>query len=231
MPVLHYIHPADQTLVAQRIQDAMLEDRGERCEVRFVAKNGNIRIVDMYLQAAHTIAGHSEGLAGTLTDITEKRQAAEERLRLQEAIIQAQAEKLGEQSTPLIAITPEILVLPLIGSVDASRATRIIETVLQGDSEAQAHSIILDITGVPVVDTVVAQAIVQIAQAVKLVGARLIVTGIRPEVAQTLVALGLPLRELVTFSSLHQGIAITLQHQPYLHAVNTGLSRRIQRGF
>ncbi len=211
-PMLQYIHPDDRPIVEQRVQIALQEDRGERCEVRFVAKSGGVRILDMYLQAAHGLNGQIEGLAGTLNDITETRQAAEERLRLQEEIIQAQAAKLDELSTPLIAITPEVLVLPLVGAVDSSRATRIIETVLQGASEAQAHSIILDITGVPVVDTLVAQAIIQASQAVKLVGARLIVTGIRPEVAQTLVALGLTLRDLVTYSSLHQGIANTLQH-------------------
>jgi anti-anti-sigma factor len=230
--VLQYVHADDQRMVEQRLQAALQEDRGERCEVRFVAKTGDVRIIDMYLQAAHTATGQSEGLAGTLTDITETRRAAEERLHLQEEIIQAQAARLDELSTPLIAITPDVLVLPLVGSVDGSRAARIIETVLEGVSKAQANTVILDITGVPVVDTVVAQAIVQTSQAAKLVGARLIVTGIRPEVAQTLVALGITLRDLVTFSSLHQAITITLQQQVTSPARSVaGTSSQAQRRF
>jgi rsbT co-antagonist protein RsbR len=97
--------------------------------------------------------------------------------------------------------------MPLIGSVDSRRAQQVIETLLQGIAASGAQVAILDITGVPVVDTQVADALIRAAQAVKLLGAQVVLTGIRPEVAQTLVGLGTDLRGIVTRSSLQSGIA------------------------
>ena len=150
-------------------------------------------------------------IVGSGRDITERKQADEERQRLQNELIAAQALALEELSTPLIPISDNVLVMPLIGRVDARRASQILETLLTGIYEQQADLAIVDITGVNVVDTQVAYALIQTAQAVKLLGAQVVLTGIRPEVAQTLVSLGINLNDIVTLRSLQQGIAYALQ--------------------
>jgi rsbT co-antagonist protein RsbR len=148
-------------------------------------------------------------IASVLVNVTERKRA-EEALRQSIALeetIQAQNAVLAELSTPLIPISDQVVAMPLIGSVDSRRAQQVIETLLQGIAASGARVAILDITGVPVVDTQVADALIRAAQAVKLLGAQVVLTGIRPEVAQTLVGLGTDLRGIVTRSSLQSGIA------------------------
>jgi PAS domain S-box-containing protein len=140
-------------------------------------------------------------------DLTERKRAAEERARLQEQIIQAQAATLAELSTPLIPISDQVVVMPLIGALDDRRMQQVLEALLHGVEQRKARMVILDITGVPVVDTHVANGLILAAQAVRLLGARVILTGIRPEVAQTLVGLGVNLNDLITHSTLQSGIA------------------------
>jgi rsbT co-antagonist protein RsbR len=138
----------------------------------------------------------------------ERRLAEAERARLHEELIRAQASALAELSTPLIPVRRRILVMPLIGTVDSARAERVIEVLLHGIAEHRAHSAILDITGVPVVDTHVASTLVRAASAARMLGARVVLTGIRPEVAMTLVSFGAELRGVVTCGTLEQGINV-----------------------
>jgi len=140
-------------------------------------------------------------------DLTERKRAAEERARLQEQIIRTQAATLAELSTPLIPIDDEVVVMPLIGALDDRRTQQVLEALLHGVEQRRARVAILDITGVPVVDTQVANGLLLAAQAVRLLGARVVLTGIRPEVAQTLVGLGVNLENLITHSTLQSGIA------------------------
>jgi rsbT co-antagonist protein RsbR len=116
-----------------------------------------------------------------------------------------------EMSTPLVPIAEGVLVLPLVGTVDSRRAAQIMDTLLEGISSRQARVVILDITGVPVVDTSVANYLLQATQAVHLLGAECILVGITPEVAQTIVGLGVDLRKLVTRSDLQSGVEYALR--------------------
>ena len=145
-------------------------------------------------------------------DITALKQSELEALARQEEIIQHQAATLEELSTPLLAINDRAVVLPLIGTIDTRRAQQLLTALLEGVTERRAQVVILDITGVPLVDTQVANVFLQAAQAVALVGARLVLTGIRAEVAQTIVGLGINLQHIVTRSTLQEGIAYALQH-------------------
>jgi PAS domain S-box-containing protein len=154
--------------------------------------------------------GRVVGLVGRGQDITERRRAEEERQRLQEELIAAQAAALQELSTPLIPISDTVVVMPLIGRIDTRRAGQILETLLLGIQAQQADLAIIDITGVNVVDTQVAHALLQAARAVQLLGAQVVLTGLRPEVAQTLVSLGVDLSGLVTRGTLQSGIAYGL---------------------
>src|SRR5262249_7665765 len=139
-------------------------------------------------------------------------QAEHERIALQEQVIAMQAAALAELSTPLIPVSESTLVMPLIGAVDSRRVRQMMGVLLSGVAESKATSVILEITGVPVVDAQVANALFRAAQAVKLLGAQIILTGIRPEVAQTLVGLGIELRNLITRSRLQDGIAYALRN-------------------
>jgi PAS domain S-box-containing protein len=152
-------------------------------------------------------------LVGRGQDITERKAAEAEQQRLQEEVIRAQALLLEELSTPLIPISNTTLVMPLIGRIDTRRASQIIETLLTGITSHQATMAIVDITGVNVVDTQVAHVLIRAAQAVKLLGAQLLLTGLRPEVAQALVSLGVDLRDIVTRSTLQDGIAYGLRRR------------------
>jgi rsbT co-antagonist protein RsbR len=143
-------------------------------------------------------------------DTTEEHAAAAELAKLQEQIIEAQRAALRELSTPIIPISEGVIAMPLIGSIDTQRAQLVIETLLQGVAEQRAAAAILDVTGVQVVDTQVANALLRAAQAVKLLGAQVIITGIRPEVAQTLVGLGLDLSGIITVANLQGGIQYAL---------------------
>ncbi|MFO0579078.1 MAG: STAS domain-containing protein [Polyangia bacterium] len=153
------------------------------------------------------------------SDVTARKRAAAERLRLQEDALRlqedalrAQAAALAERSSPLIPITDEILVLPIIGSIDSDRGQQVLDTVLSGASQTRARVAIIDITGVRTVDTQAASALTNAAQALRLLGVLAILTGIKAEVAQTLVGLGISLDGIVTRSTLRSGIQYALRH-------------------
>lgn len=124
--------------------------------------------------------------------------------------INAQRLALRELSAPLIPVFENISVMPLIGTIDTERAKLIMENLLQGVIKHEAQVVLIDITGVPLVDTMVAHHIIQAAEAVRLVGAKCIIVGIRPEIAQTIVNLGIDL-DLPTLSTLRKGINSALQ--------------------
>lgn len=148
---------------------------------------------------------------GVIYEDISERKRNEEAMRqamLQEEIIRAQEATLAELSTPLIPISDEIMVMPLIGTMDSRRAQQVMEAILEGMSASQSQFLILDITGVNLIDTQVANSFIRAAQATKLLGAQVMITGIRPEVAQTLVGLGVDLTSIITCSSLQRGIAL-----------------------
>ncbi|MFP4440302.1 MAG: STAS domain-containing protein [Chloroflexaceae bacterium] len=105
--------------------------------------------------------------------------------------------------------------MPLIGTIDSQRAQQVMEALLEGVAQHQADLVILDITGVSVVDTQVAQAFIQAAQAVRLLGAQVMLTGIQSQIAQTLVHLGVDLSGIQTQGSLQAGIAAALTKRQY----------------
>jgi rsbT co-antagonist protein RsbR len=146
-------------------------------------------------------------------DITEQREA--EALRRQsdrqDEMLRAQEALLAELSTPILRISEGAMVLPLIGALDSNRARRVVEELLMAVDAQRAGLVILDITGVPVVDTQVANVLIECARAVRLLGARMVLTGIRPDVAQTVVALGIDLGDIVTRADLREGIAYALK--------------------
>jgi rsbT co-antagonist protein RsbR len=150
----------------------------------------------------HDQAGQVVGVLATYTNITRRKRAEE--------TISAQTMMLHELSTPVIPFSDDVLVMPLIGTIDTRRAQQALETLLSSIAASRARVAILDITGVPVVDTQVANALLRAAQAVSLLGAQVVLTGIRPEVAQTIVGLGVNLQTIVTRSTLQAGIVYAM---------------------
>ena len=125
-----------------------------------------------------------------------------------------------ELSTPVIPIFEDTVALPLVGSIDSRRAQRINADLLEGISQRRAKIAIIDITGVPAVDTAVINSLMQAVRAAELMGCQVVLTGIRPEIAHTLVVLGVDLGEVVTLRNLQSGIeyAAARQQLPFAQA-------------
>ncbi|NJO84516.1 MAG: STAS domain-containing protein [Blastochloris sp.] len=164
--------------------------------------------------------GETAGVMIAYTDIrplrtTELRleRAERERLRLQQQIIEAQEAALRELSTPLIPISDGVMVLPMIGAFDMNRAQHMTSTLLEGVERSRARVVILDVTGVRMADAQAADHLVQAARAVRLLGARLVMTGIQPQMAHQLIGLGIDLASIETYSTLQTGISAALSGQ------------------
>ncbi|MGV3463956.1 MAG: RsbT co-antagonist protein RsbRA [Heyndrickxia sp.] len=128
-----------------------------------------------------------------------------------ERTVSLQKIALQELSAPLIPVFEKISVMPLVGTIDTERAKLIMENLLNGVVKHRSEVVLIDITGVPVVDTMVAHHIIQAADAVRLVGAKCMLVGIRPEIAQTIVNLGINLNQVITTSTLRIGIEKALE--------------------
>jgi GAF domain-containing protein len=158
-------------------------------------------------------------------ELMERSRAEEERLRievertgLQQAIIEMQRARLAELSTPLIPISDDIMVMPLIGTMDAGRAEEMLRVALDGTQMRSAKTVILDITGVKVVDTQVAATLLRTVEALRLLGAETVITGVRGDVAQELIRLDIDFPAKVkTKGTLQAGIN---------HALGTAFGRR-----
>ncbi|MBC8161711.1 MAG: STAS domain-containing protein [Roseiflexaceae bacterium] len=136
----------------------------------------------------------------TLRSTVDTRLVAEEALR----------NALRELSTPIIPVATGILVLPLVGTIDSRRANEINEHLLEGIATHQAEIVIIDITGVPMMDTSTANLLLMTARAANLLGSRIVICGIGAEIAQTITHLGVDLRGLTTLSNLQASIAYAL---------------------
>ena len=207
---IRMIHPDDRDRVLADIRQGMTAE-GSSTTFRWITKDNRTIWVDNYARVVRAETGEVLGVRGVTMDVTARTRAEEEQARLQEEVIQVQARMLAELSTPLIPINEEVLVMPLIGSLDQARSDNVIQTLLAGITRSRARVAILDITGVPGLDTRSADAILRAAKAVRLLGARVVLTVIRPEVAQTLVTLGADLSGIVTRGTLEDGIAFAMR--------------------
>ncbi len=131
-------------------------------------------------------------------------------LEAQEMQLAAQRQTIRDLGSPILPVYQGILVLPLVGAVDSYRASQVMEDLLQAITDQQADLVIVDITGVPVVDTNVANYLLQAARAAQLVGATVILVGIGAEIAQTIVQLGVDLSGIVIYANLQEGIQYAL---------------------
>jgi anti-anti-sigma factor len=164
---------------------------------------------DEELENADALTAVESGLKVLMADmedtIGESRKRADE-LEEKLDLIEKQRQAIEELSTPIIKIWDRVLVLPLIGALDTRRSQKLTEALLTDIAATQTKVTIIDITGVPTVDSAVANHLLKTVAAVKLLGAECVITGIRPEVAQTIVHLGVDLGDVVTLSNLSEGL-------------------------
>jgi rsbT co-antagonist protein RsbR len=132
-----------------------------------------------------------------------------------EEIITRQQQDMLELSTPVVKLWEGVLALPLIGTLDSARTQVVMESLLQKITESGASMAIIDITGVPTVDTLVAQHLIKTVSAARLMGADCIISGIRPQIAQTIVHLGIALGDVITKSTMADAFALALQRSGF----------------
>jgi rsbT co-antagonist protein RsbR len=129
-------------------------------------------------------------------------------LEAKQSIITSQSKAIRELSTPVLQVKPRLLIVPLVGVIDTERARQITENLLHGIRQRRARAVVLDITGVPIVDSKVASHLMQTVYAARLMGAEVVVSGISPEIAQTLVTLGADLGDARTVGDLEDAILV-----------------------
>jgi rsbT co-antagonist protein RsbR len=133
-----------------------------------------------------------------------------------EDIIKRQQQDLLELSTPVIKLFEGVLAVPMIGTLDSSRTQVVMETLLQRIVDTGSRLAIIDITGVPTVDTLVAQHLLKTVAAIRLMGAECIISGIRPQIAQTIVHLGIDLHGIASKSSLADALQLAMEQQGFV---------------
>ncbi|MBB4132304.1 STAS domain-containing protein [Xanthomonas sp. 3075] len=131
--------------------------------------------------------------------------------KTREEIIVRQQEEMLELSTPVVKLWDGVLALPMIGTLDSQRTQVVMESLLQRIVDTGSEIAIIDITGVPTVDTLVAQHLLKTVTAIRLMGADAIISGVRPQIAQTIVHLGLDLQGIVTKANLSDALALALK--------------------
>lgn len=146
--------------------------------------------------------------------------------RTREDVIRRQQQEMMELSTPVVKLWEGVLALPLIGTLDSERTQIVMESLLQRIVDTGAEVAILDITGVPTVDTLVAQHLIKTVTAARLMGADCIISGIRPQIAQTIVHLGVDLGTIVTKSTLADAFALAHQEGRPHHRPRRGVQVR-----
>lgn len=177
-------------------REGRFEDEGWR-----VRKDGTRFWANVVLTALRDAKGNLKGFGKISRDLSERRQA-EERLKQQSRDIMEMA------TVPVVQVWEGILLVPLIGMLDSARTQQLMERLLQKLTETTSPVALLDITGVPTIDTQTAQHLIETIRAVRYIGAEVVLTGVRPAIAQTLVHLGVDLSGATTRSSLAAGLRV-----------------------
>jgi anti-anti-sigma factor len=197
--------PEDQGPVWDVVQEALARREPFVLKYRIRTKGGALKWVQEKGRGIFDDTGELLGIEGFVIDISESvrvEQELIEKLR----IIEAQRDAIRSLSTPIIEVWEGVLTLPIVGVVDNARAAEITQALLNAVVEKGCRHAILDLTGVEGLDSSTADHLLKMVKAVELLGARGVLVGIRPEVAQTLVTLGVDLSRIVTLSDLRQGL-------------------------
>jgi rsbT co-antagonist protein RsbR len=168
-----------------------------------VAEQANTALQQAHADLEDQVLARTADLRNAMSEI-EQRERHQVQLLVE---LKQQRNAIRELSIPVLPVTHNSLVMPLIGAIDTARIQQIHDQALQSIERAQASRLLIDVTGVPVIDTQVAQGIIQTMQATRLLGAEAILVGIRPEVAQTIVNLGVDLSGVRTYPDLETALS------------------------
>lgn len=189
-------------------KDGRFEDEGWR-----VRKDGSRFWANVVITGLRDTEGKLRGYGKLTRDLTDRRQAEER--------IKRQAQEILEMATvPIVQVWDGIVLVPLIGTLDSARTQQLMERLLQHVADTGSPVAVIDITGVPTIDTQTAQHLIETISAVRLLGAEVVLTGVRPTIAQTLVHLSIDLANVITRSSLSAGLRRALEILN-LHVVST----------
>src|SRR5215213_10874750 len=217
-------HVSDQSAVAARSLGQTFGQQGLGLAALLAAQVAAIEIVaERFGSAAQPIGIVSTFFAELIDSFVQTEQAESESQRadMERAYTRTVSEQQEEQdqllstirelSTPIIPVYEGILVLPLVGAIDSRRASEITERLLEAIAAQQAEIVIIDITGVSLIDTSTANHLLMTTRAANLLGSRVVLVGVGAEIAQTIVHLGVELRGLTTLADLQAGIAYALE--------------------
>ncbi len=170
----------------------------------------------LFTQMRQSVNNDVDALANEMWSATELLDAmglytTEVYQKSREEVIRRQQEELLELSTPVVKLWDGVLALPIIGTLDSARTQVVMESLLQAIVQSNSRVAIIDITGVPTVDTVVAQHLLKTVTAARLMGADCIISGVRPQIAQTIVHLGINLLDVTTKATLSAAFQVALQ--------------------
>ena len=179
-------------------RDGRFEDEGWR-----VRKDGSRFWASVVITALRDDKGNLKGFGKVTRDLSERKHA-EEKLKQQSRDIMEMA------TVPVVQVWEGILLVPLIGMLDSARTQQLMERLLQRLTETSSAVAVVDITGVPTIDTQTAQHLIETIKAVRYIGAEVVLTGVRPAIAQTLVHLGVDLSSAATRSNLAAGLRVAL---------------------
>jgi PAS domain S-box-containing protein len=180
-------------------QDGRFEDTGWR-----VRRDGTRFWANVIITCLRDSGGEVRGFGKVTRDLTERRLAEENSKKQTQELLEMAA-------VPVVQVWDGIVLVPLIGTLDSQRTQQLMERVLNRVTETNSPVALLDITGVPSIDTQTAQHLIETIAAVRLLGADVVLTGVRPSIAQTLVHLGIDLSNVTTRSSLSAGLRMALE--------------------
>jgi len=202
----------EHSALVERTFEHVMRGEPEHCEIAVTHKAGH-RVEWGITTLPIVVNQHIIGVYGIAKDITQRKQA-QQALQQNEAHLRTVQQQLLDTiqslSTPVLPIHDHILVLPLIGNIDSTRSRCLMETMLASVEQHRAKVLLIDVTGVPMIDAAVANHLLHAAQAVRLLGAQVVLVGISPAMAQTLVHLGVDLSSLTTAANLASGLEYAL---------------------
>jgi anti-anti-sigma regulatory factor len=184
--------------MAAAVRDGTLEAEGWR-----VRKDGTRFYANITFCPIRDDQGGLTGYVKVARDLTERLS--------QERLLQRQRDEIMELSVPVIQVWDRVLIMPLIGALDSARAARLTESLLERIAADQAEVVILDISGVPTIDSGVAQHLLETVEAARLMGTVSILSGVRPDTAQSIVHLGIELGSLRSRNSLTEALELALR--------------------
>lgn len=201
-PVSLLVPPSSPDEVPQILEKVKRGERVDHFETVRMKKNGEPFDVSLTISPIKDVSGRVVGASTVARDITEQK-------RMREALTR-RAKEILEVSTPVLQVWQGVVVAPFIGTLDTQRAQQFMERLLDGIVATNSSVALLDVTGVPAIDTRTAQHLIETITSVRLLGAQAVLTGVRPAIAQTLAHLGINLADVVTRSSLAAGLGVAL---------------------